>query len=112
MSHLLEQEEVPCDVFLGVVGPLFIRLITALSMQGILVRLYEPVVLVVMRMGVDCLSFFYDNQRYTIRKARHDYIELLKHCDPESEGGYFTTYKTDYDLLRSLDILCDTGFVD
>lgn len=112
MVHLFEQEEVPCDVFLGVVGPLFIHLITVPSMQGMTVRLYEPLVLIAMRMNVDRLSFFYNNQRYTIRKAGRDYLELLKHCHPESEGGQFTTCNKEHDLLTSLDTLCNMAFVD
>lgn len=108
IHHQFEQEELPLDILRGVVGPLLIGLITVLSMQGVVVRLYEPVVLVAMRWrGKEGLSFFYNNQRYTIRKDRHDYLELLVHCHPESEGGYIYTSMMEKCLLMRLDTQCD-----
>jgi len=105
MHHLFEQEELPLDILLGIVAPFLIGLITTKTTKGIVVRLYEPVVLVAMRMcGGEPLSFFYHNQRYTLRKDRHDYVELLKHCHPESEGGEIVTCILEASLLMRLDI--------
>ncbi len=63
------QEELPIDIFYGVMAPLTIALLTVISEQGIRVRLYESMLANMLRafaMGHPRISFYYDKQRYTM----------------------------------------------
>ena len=112
MRHLFEQEEMPFDILIGVVGPLFIDLITLRTIQGTVLRLYEPIVLAMIRTGGSDLSFFYNNQRYTIRKYRSFHIEVLVHSYLESERDYIARYYREASLLRRVDDVCRMTLID
>lgn len=112
MRHHFEQKDVPFDVLFSVVGPFFIGLITVPSIHGMVVRLYEPVILAAMRADVNGHSFFYHDRRWTIRKDRHDNVELLQHCHPDSEGGHIMMCFEESTLLQPLNTLCDMSFPD
>ena len=112
MRHLFEQEEMPFDILIGVVGPLFIDLITLKTIQGTVLRLYEPIVLVMTRTRGSDLSFFHNNQRYTIRKSGSYHVQVRVHCHPESEEGYTVDYCRETSLLRRVDDVFRMVFTD
>lgn len=121
-----KDDELPVDIFYGVMAPLTIELLTVISQQGLRVRLYESIIANMIRAfanGYPRISFYCDRQRYSIYKEKQSsyFLNLVVHSpsewedEYESDGGACFIYRKEEDIEEAsktrVDILLSQALV-